>query len=237
MDLKEFEKARKRVGLSPQKTMAWLVRFAQQPFNSLSLGQFLDLRWEVKAFEEEMPGMDVIAGSYLKDNVQKSTIHIGPENGELFSLPSLTYMESLQIKIKGWVGDLVSKRNIDYLIPKIHMSLTPLLRKNSLVAASYVRYEFPSSPSETLFLFRAFNLLATCLGALRQCSGCQIVFVATHKNKEFCSRACVNRITQQRWRNSQKSLKTNYLSKAQDSPKTGKRQKRAKGNVLKSKEK
>lgn len=215
----EERKALQRIGDGPTSTIEWLLRFVQTDLENLSEGQWSDLLVEVSAFARGHVPFKSTAG--LAKDISSSysrwetSIRIGNKRrsqGKVVKkalIPSRETVKELHLEMKTAMDHCFEHSHEVYL-PSIELSLTvsdARFSENGLSQAEAKKRAVlivHAAKLEHTFYYYASLLLTEYLPRIKHCTVCQKLYVAIRSDRYFCSARCLNRATQQRFRDRKK---------------------------------
>jgi len=215
----EVQKAIQRIGRGPHSAIEWLLRFAQINLNSLSQGQLSDLAAELSAFARgkvKSKAQGALSrelspthhGLWLSDKMIKNKGLLGGTKRKEEFLPPKKTIENLHATIaeaiEWYAVDTAHFPSIQLTlsVPNPQKTLVPGLPETESKKRSVLYLE--GKALEDTFYYYAATLLAEYGPRIKSCSVCGTLFAAVRADQFFCSSKCLNRATQQRFRERRK---------------------------------
>lgn len=172
--------------------MHWLIRFAQRNLSGLSDGDFLNLQYEILHFEFYRPFAHMENKKMLPPALLISAT----------SLPPLTRIQVLQEEVNARLERILAGQATTFEFNSLELNLFPP-HKFEVRGGPNSWELLPSvAGSGSAFNYSLAHLLAKYAGDLRQCPGCQKIFLA-RSNQYHCSVNCQSRLAQVRARTRQ----------------------------------
>jgi len=204
---KELMEASRRLGVSAEDAMEWILQFAdpqnkRYDLEQLSLAELDKVKFEIAAFV----GKGYLLGSYGRS-------FIAPSEGLVRSLPAKNLAEP----------NLPSKKQAQQLQARVRQAMDAVLNLGRIITFTLPQIEIwvgrEHKPSRGWFGFRGkvseaftlklYQLLAHFVLRLRYCKAadCSQLFLAKHGKKIYCSTKCQNRAGVQKFRKERKLKK------------------------------
>lgn len=183
------EAAQRRVGVTPEQRLRWLLDFAQRDLFVLSPGQGLDLHDELWAF------------SFPHPHQTTAPFPVGRHTGPPLQFTK-EYLSDLQKELLEGMHKLLKGEEwwIQYSSPALPPDhLIYVLRR----AARGRLSGFYMGNHRSCFLMLAVDLLKAVGERLRQCVECQKVFLAV-KRQAYCGPKCSQRARTRRYQDTHK---------------------------------
>jgi len=216
----EERKAVQRIGTGPHSAIEWLLRFIQTDLKSLSEGQWSDLAFEISAFSRGQVPFKT-KRSFLKEEIGLSH-RMWPTEKKVASsglLGRKRYKEDYfpphktVERLHSTIGEAIdSYRELSFaaIFPKIELSFevpNPQMFEIGLNAEEKKKRSvlyLNADKLEDTFYFYAALLIAEYGPRIKTCAVCERLFPAVREDQFFCSSKCLNRATQQRFRERKK---------------------------------
>jgi hypothetical protein len=201
------QKARERLGDTSRKVLRWLLRFVYTDLAKLSEGQWLDLQEEFREFTNHGTSLNPKKVPPWHSSYPEMESRVD-ERGDWVMWRSLA--EESQKNLRVWLERLMETYDLEFDPMPIKFRVRSL------------RYYYPSDvmketkyPEATglksiflnghhVFAYHVAQILASHCDRLCRCTECQTIFLVDRRQQVFCSPRCLNRVTQRRWRESQK---------------------------------
>lgn len=215
----EEQKAIQRIGAGPISSIEWLLRFVQTDLDTLSEGQWSDLLVEVSAFARgHVPFRSTsglakeISSAYRRWDTSVSGDNRPPRGNVVKNalIPLRKTVKELHSEVKAAMDHCFEVSHEVYL-PPIELRLTvsdARFCQNGLSQAEANKRGIlivQAAKLEHTFYYYASLLLTEYLPRIKPCTVCERLYVAIRPDRYFCSARCLNRATQQRFRNRRKN--------------------------------
>lgn len=179
--------------------LRFVVRFAQMDLERLRPGDWLNLQWELRDFLQP-----------LHEDLAPGGLYVCPTDTPLPEEYSREDFRALQAETRDILAMVVASRDDNRVWQR-----TPIQIR---IGAPQVPWPADRNPGRHLLVAQGATrdmfllLLWTLLGksntaSLLSCPECGTIFFRK-RNQEYCSRTCVNRVSQRRWRERQEALAT-----------------------------
>jgi hypothetical protein len=180
--------------------LQFVVRFVQLDLDTLRPGDWLNLQWELRDFL--LPTHQDLGVRGLH------TFPVDPPVPEEYSRADFRALQAEARELLAMVIDSRDDARIWRRIPIDHIRIAaphvlgPPDRKQGR------HFLCVQGPTRDMFLLRLLFLLCELNTAvLLRCPECNTIFLRK-RNQEYCSRTCVNRVSQRRWRERQDAAAT-----------------------------
>lgn len=198
-----------------QHLMEWILKFTHTDLETISAGDWSNLRYEIAAFSEYgTPGTGLTSAENIQmgsdwqdlnltslDELQSNPTYV--HIFEFQNLPEKNTVQELQRITLKHIEGLIIKGAAAFPLPQItiHILNIDRLGKTEIqlrdgtfkpVEIGWMKYVSASSPRES-FIYYLATMLSKYAPRLRRCPGCQTVFLADRKNQEYCSTKCQSR--------------------------------------------
>lgn len=187
---KELQVAAERVGLTDEKRISWAIKFAEEPFEKMSVGDRINTQIEMGAFL--YPSLP-----FAEKEGPKSI----PFVAALF--PSREQIEEIKRQFLVLIQHAAAGSEHSFNVAQMSVNVGP----------GAVSYQIPQNLSDPEKLAIAqidvakldlAKLLAAHWGYVGRCDrkrhGCGRYFLKSRTDREFCSKTCLNRSTTYRQR-------------------------------------
>ena len=196
----EHMNASRRVGVSAEDAMEWILQFAdpqneRYDLEQLSLTELEKVKFEIVAFV----GKGYILGSYAQGFIAPSESpvrHLPAKNLAEPNLPSKKQAQQLQARVRQAMDAVLNLgRIITFTLPQIEV----WVGRGHKPARGM--FGLRGKVLET-FTLKLYQLLAHFVLRLRYCTAtdCSRLFLAKHGKRVYCSKKCQSRAGVQRFR-------------------------------------
>jgi hypothetical protein len=185
--------------VSDAQRLRFAVQFAQMDLDTLRPGDWLNLQWNLRDFLNPIHNDFAPGGLYVSPD--------DPPAPEAYSREDFRALQVETLNILEMVLD-GRKEGVVWKCPsvQIRFAVAPLLDPPAGKEGRH--FLMAEGTTRDMFLLRLWTLLgASDTAGLLRCPECGTIFFR-RKNQEYCSRACVNRVTQRRWRERHESVAT-----------------------------
>ena len=201
-DPTELDKAATRLGATPSSFMNWVLKFIQQDLLTFSIGDWLNLGYEVLLF--------TLLGKPVSDDPSKTIPRLG------ISIPAMPTPETitdLQVATRKHIENILSKGQTTFTEAGPVSEKIVILKKAGPIGVRLASaagrkplsedcaYRIPIGRLPRNAFERALAALLMVTGPnLRRCAECRMIFLTDRRNKQFCCLRCVSRATTRRYR-------------------------------------
>ena len=195
----EVEQIQPRVGRSPADRLQWALDFAQKDLNTLTVGDWANLRRELAAFR----GFTVFPTQVKNRRVLNALLELGRHNwgSQTFvELPMEEQTRQAQAEFRRIVDRLLTRgmvaigpHQVTHYVSRLDKTQIPPERRASL--STWTRGASPGLEQFTYLLGAYAALVGVCPEPK-----CQRWFVAGRTNQTYCSTRCQTRATTRTYR-------------------------------------
>lgn len=169
--------------------LQFVVRFAHMELDALRPGDWLNLQWELRDFL--LPTYDDLGVRGLH------TFPVDPPSPEEYSMADF---RALQVEAREILAMVVDSRADNKVWRRIPIDHIRIAAPHVLDGQQGQHFLCVQGTTRDMFLLRVlFLVCALDTTVLRRCRECGTIFVR-QRHQAYCSRPCVNRVSQRRWR-------------------------------------
>lgn len=177
------------------KAMQWMLDFAQEDIESMSLS-----RWDDLAYEIESLVIHGITPQIERVNLYETkgwAVHVL----DFVTVPTRKEALALQETIVGHLNALIEQGSTQIEMPPMTLGIStcpncPNVQKPVLSAKSV----------HEVFRYYFARLLSLHSSLLRKCGDCSRFFLAIRRNQKYCSDRCQSRVSTAKYRGSKKAI-------------------------------
>jgi hypothetical protein len=187
--IKLFADTNRKVGLKSKERLAWAVRFAQEPIASMTPGDWYNAQLEAGAF---------LHPEFAYSTQEATSLPFGP----LFFL-SAEQVTDLKQRFIPLIKAAVAETEFSFSVSQVSVTggehgVSYAIASNLSDLSKHAQAQIEQA------MLRLAQLLSENWGHVGLCDrkkhGCGKYFVKSRKDREFCSKTCLNRSTTYRQR-------------------------------------